>query len=345
VLDPRNASPETFDAHATELGVPQSATRRLIAAVVGRAIHEPARWASDYQLPRRLREAVVFPLPRLSVEQIRTSPIDGFQKILLRTADGLAIESVLIPLHKPGAVSVCLSSQVGCAMGCVFCATARMTRRRNLETWEIVDQFVQAREIVRSQGRRVTGAVFMGMGEPFLNYDRVLAAADLLRCPYGGSVAARAITISTVGLVPEIDRYTQENRPFRLAISLGAATDLKRAQLVPIASRIPVQAVMEAARRHAAARRERVMLAYVCIGGINIELSDALALADLIGDTPVRLDLIEVTDPDGRWPAPDPREFRRFRDALASRLKQPVVRRYSGGADIRAACGTLAGVG
>jgi 23S rRNA (adenine2503-C2)-methyltransferase len=281
----------------------------------------------------------------LSVEQIRTSPIDGFQKILFRTADGLAIESVLIPLHKPGAVSVCLSSQVGCPMGCVFCATARMPRRRNLETWEIVDQFVQAREIVRSQGRRVTGSVFMGMGEPFLNYDRVLAAADLLRCPYGGSVGARAITISTVGLVPEIDRYTIENRPFRLAISLGAATDVKRARLVPIASRTPVMAVMEAARRHGAARRERVMLAYVCIGGVNVELSDAEALADLIGDTPVRLDLIEVTDPDGRWPTPDPQEFRRFRDALAQRLKQPVVRRYSGGADIQAACGTLAGAG
>ncbi|HKI20748.1 MAG TPA: radical SAM protein, partial [Isosphaeraceae bacterium] len=212
-----------------------------------------------------------------------------------------------------------------------------------LETWEIVDQFIQARAMARAQGRRVTGAVFMGMGEPFLNYDRVLAAADLLRCPYGGSVAARAITISTVGLVPEIDRYTREQRRFRLAISLGAATDEKRAYLVPLASRTPVRAVMDAARRHALARRERVMLAYVCIGGVNIDDSDADALADLIGETPVRLDLIEVTDPTGRWSTPEPQEFRRFRDALAQRLKQPVVRRYSGGADIQAACGTLAG--
>ncbi len=117
-----------------------------------------------------------------------TSPVDGFQKLLFRTDDGLAVETVLIPLHKPGAVSVCLSSQVGCPMGCVFCATARMAVRRNLETWEIIDQFIQAREIVQPRGRRVTGAVFMGMGEPFLNYDRVLAAADLLRCPFGGAV-------------------------------------------------------------------------------------------------------------------------------------------------------------
>lgn len=344
-IDPRDAAPSVFAARLRPLGVPESAVRHLLAAIVRRAIHEPALWAKEYQLPRRLREAVVYPLPRLSLEQVSTSQVDGFQKVLFRTRDGLAVESVLIPLHKPGAVSICLSSQVGCPMGCVFCATARMARRRNLETWEIVDQFVQARELARSQGRRVTGAVFMGMGEPFLNYDRVLAAAELLRCPYGGSVAARAITISTVGLVPEIDRYTAENRRFRLAISLGAATDEKRARLVPLASRTPVRAVMEAARRHGAATRERVMLAYVCIGGVNVDVSDALALAELIGETPVRLDLIEVTDPAGQWRAPDPQEFRRFRDALAQYLKQPIVRRYSGGADIQAACGTLAGGG
>jgi 23S rRNA (adenine2503-C2)-methyltransferase len=228
-------------------------------------------------------------------------------------------------------------------MGCVFCATARMTQRRNLETWEIIDQMLQAREIVRREGRRVTGAVFMGMGEPFLNYDRVVAAAELLRCPFGGAVAAQAITISTVGLVPEIDRFTLERRRFRLAISLGAATDAKREQLVPLAARTPVAEVMAAARRHSLARRDRVMLAYVCIGGVNVDESDARALADLIGDTAVRLDLIDVTDPTGRWHPPAPDEYRRFRDALACHLKQPVVRRYSGGADIEAACGTLAG--
>ena len=190
----------------------------------------------------------------------------------------------------------------------------------------------------------MTGAVFMGMGEPFLNYDRVLAAAELLRCPFGGAVAAQAITISTVGLVPEIDRFTREGRRFRLAISFGAATDAKRGQLVPLAARTPVAEVMAAARRHALARRDRVMLAYVCIGGVNVDESDARSLADLIGDTAVRLDLIDVTDPTGRWHPPAPDEYRRFRDALARYLKQPVVRRYSGGADIDAACGTLAGI-
>ncbi len=183
----------------------------------------------------------------------------------------------------------------------------------------------------------------MGMGEPFLNYDRVMAAAELLCCPYGAAIGAAAITISTVGLVPEIDRFTAEQRRFRLSISLGAATDAKRAVLVPVAARTPVTAVMAAARRHALARGERVMLSYVCISGVNCPRTTPAALGDLIGDTPVRLDLIDVTDPTGRFHPPDDDERRAFRDALTRHVGQPVVRRYSGGKDIQAACGTLAG--
>jgi 23S rRNA (adenine2503-C2)-methyltransferase len=185
----------------------------------------------------------------------------------------------------------------------------------------------------------------MGMGEPFLNYERVLTAAELLRSPFGGSIAAKAITISTVGLVPEIDRYTAEGHRYRLAISLGAATDAKRARLVPVAARTPVADVMAAARRHALDRRDRVMLAYVCISGENVGEDDARAFGELVADTPVRLDLIDVTDPTGRFRPPGPDELRAFRDALTRHLGQPVVRRYSGGADIQAACGTLAGAG
>src|SRR5262249_14405141 len=128
-------------------------------------------------------------------------------------------------------------------------------------------------------------------------------------------------------------------------ISLGAATDAKRAQLVPIAARTPLADVMAAARRHAEARRERVMLSYVCISGSNCGEDDARALGSLIGDTPVRFDLIDVTDPTGHSLPPTPDELRRFRDALTRSWGQPVVRRYSGGADIQAACGTLAGAG
>jgi 23S rRNA (adenine2503-C2)-methyltransferase len=341
VTDPRDQGPDELLAWAARIGFEDVAVRRFLAALIGQGVYDRAAWGRSHHVPRRLTDRFP-PLPHLTLERSVTSPVDGFQKLLFRTGDDLRIETVLIPLHKSGAVSVCLSSQVGCAMGCVFCATARMTTRRNLATWEIVDQWMQARDVARSQGRRVTGAVFMGMGEPFLNYDRVLAAAELLRCPFGGALAAKGITISTVGLVPEIDRFTAELRRFRLSISLGAATDAQRARLVPLAARTPVAEVMAAARRHARARGGRVMLSYVCIGGENCSEDDARALGELIGDTPVRFDLIEVTDPTGRFRPPSPEELRAFRDALSRHLGQPIVRRYSGGADIQAACGTLA---
>jgi 23S rRNA (adenine2503-C2)-methyltransferase len=342
ITDPRDQTPEVFLEWARSINVQEVSARRLLSALIGQGIHDPVEWGKSFQVPKRMTDRWQ-PLPRLTLERSVVSPVDGFEKLLFRTADGLPLETVLIPLHKPGAVSLCLSSQVGCVMGCVFCATARMEKRRNLATWEIIDQFVQARERVRAQGRRVTGAVFMGMGEPFLNYDRVLAAADLMRCPFGGSLSAKAITISTVGLVAEIDRFTIEKRPFRLSISLGAATDAARARLVPIAARTPVADVMAAARRHAESRRDRVMLSYVCIRGENVSVEDARALGDLIGDTPVRLDLIDVTEPTGRFLPPTEEELRVFRDALTLYVGQPVARRYSGGADIQAACGTLAG--
>jgi 23S rRNA (adenine2503-C2)-methyltransferase len=341
-IDPRDQSPSALQQRLASLEIAPETVRRLLSAILARGIHDPVAWAGRFQVPRRLVDAIG-PLPRLGLDASIVSPTDGFQKLRFLTHDGLAVETVLIPLHRAGAVSVCLSSQVGCVMGCQFCATARMPRRRNLETWEIVDQLVQARELARASGRRVTGLVFMGMGEPFLNYDRVIAAAELFRCPFGASIGAGAMTISTVGLVPEIDRYTAEGHRYRLSISLGAATDAKRAKLVPLAARTPVAEVMAAARRHAHARRDRVMLSYVCIAGENVGEDDAEALGRLIGDTPVRLDLIDVTDPTGRFQPPSPDELKAFRDALTRHVGQPVVRRYSGGKDIQAACGTLAG--
>jgi 23S rRNA (adenine2503-C2)-methyltransferase len=342
VIDPRDLAPEVFGKVAETRGAGPEIVRRLLAAIVSRGILDPAVWKSKLQIPKRLISDVGS-LPRLALDESVVSPLDRFQKLRFRTHDDLAVETVLIPLEKPGAVSICLSSQVGCAMACQFCATARMPRRRNLESWEIIDQFIQARDLARLTGRRATGVVFMGMGEPFLNYDRVLTAAGILCCPWGAQVAAKAITISTVGLVKEIDRFTDEGHKYRLAISLGAATDAKRARLVPLAARTPVRVVMTSARRHALARRNRVTLAYVCISGENVSEEDAQALGALIGDTPVRLDLIEVTDSTGRFHPPSGDELRAFRDALSRHVGQPIVRRYSGGKDIQAACGMLAG--
>ena len=142
VLDPRDLDPEALMAQALRLGANGLAVRRLGSALLGRGIHDPKAWGSAFQVPRLLSDAIGT-LPRLAPDGEVTSPVDGFQKLRFRTHDGLAVETVLIPLHKRGTVSVCLSSQVGCAMGCVFCATARMTARRNLAAWEILDQWIQ----------------------------------------------------------------------------------------------------------------------------------------------------------------------------------------------------------
>lgn len=342
VLDPRGFSPKEFVETGERLGLRRANLRPLLGAVIGRGVFDPLEWAREGLITKGLGEKLE-PLPRLVLEHSITSPTDGFQKLIFRTIDNLKIETVIIPLLKENKVTICLSSQVGCVMGCTFCATARMPQRRNLQSWEIIDQMFQARSIAQENGRQVSGAVFMGMGEPFLNYHNVMTAAEHFCFPVLNAISAKAITVSTVGLVDEIDRFTEERRPFRLSISIGAAIDEKRAKLVPVAARTPIREVMAAARRHALARRDRVMIAYVCIGGENIGEEDARALAEVVGDTQIRLDLIEVTDTTGRYRRPEEQELRDFRDHLSRHLKQPVVRRYSGGADIRAACGTLSG--
>lgn len=342
LLDPRDHAPALLHQKAAQLGLSERHVRRWLGATLGSGIVDPAGIMNAEILPKRVLPSLQ-PARRLALTQKAVSSVDGFQKLLFQTLDGLFVETVIIPLHKEGTVTLCLSSQVGCVMGCAFCATARMDKRRNLETWEIVDQYLQARDVVRQSDRTVTGVVFMGMGEPFLNYDRVLAAAELFCYPVLNAISAAAITISTVGLVQEIERFTDEDRPFRLSISLGAATDEKRRELVPVASRTPVREVLAAARRHALKRDDRIMLSYVCISGQNVSVEDARALGELIGDTPVRLDLIDVSDATGRFSPPTSEELAIFRDALTLYVKQPVARRYSGGADIQAACGTLAG--
>jgi 23S rRNA (adenine2503-C2)-methyltransferase len=341
-IDPRSMTPAAWYAWAQEVGISRDKARRWASAVIGRGERSASEIMTNAHVAKRFSHYVT-DLDSLRLLTHLTSSTDGFQKLLFETHDGMKIETVLIPLHKAGAVSLCISSQVGCVMGCTFCATTRMTMRRNLTSREILDQVAQARRIVTAQGRRVTGAVFMGMGEPFLNFDNVLSAADWMRQPLENAISGKAITISTVGLVPEIERFTDLDLPFRLSISLGAATDEKRARLVPVAARTPIVRVMAAARRHALVRQDRVNLSYVCISGENVSQDDARELASLIGDTPVRLDLIDVNDSSGRYAPPSADELQQFRNALALHLKQPVARRYSGGSDIRASCGALAG--
>jgi 23S rRNA (adenine2503-C2)-methyltransferase len=325
------------------LGVSPRLARRLQAAVVrDNAAQVPAALTeTSPRLLERIRQATR--VPRLTLLEKRISRTDGFAKYLFRGDGPQAFEAVRIPLlHRPGDEKyvVCVSSQVGCAMGCVFCATGRMGFQRNLATWEIVDQVLQVRD---DSPHPVRGVVFMGMGEPFLNYERVMAAAEVLSEPCGVAVGARAITISTVGITPMIRRFTAERRPYRLIVSLTAATSELRRRLVPIEEVHPLPELMAAVRDYQQASGERVTLAWTLLSGVNTRPEDVRALAELTAGMPVRLDLIEVNDSSGRFQPPSEAERRAFRDALTVELGMPVVRRYSGGQDVDGGCGMLAG--
>jgi 23S rRNA (adenine2503-C2)-methyltransferase len=275
---------------------------------------------------------------RLEVVERQQSQVDPFVKYLFRAEDGRVFEAVRIPLERPR-WSVCVSSQVGCALGCVFCETGRLGFTRNLEAWEMVEQVLT----IRREGpeRPVTGVVFQGQGEPFQNYDNVIRAAEVLRDPCGARVRGDRITISTAGVLPMIERYTDEGHPYRLILSLTSALQEKRERLVPIGQRYAVTDLMAAMRRHAARHGGPVNVAWVLMAGVNTGPEEARALARLLDGAPVRVSVIDVNDPDGRFRRASDAERGTFLSALAAE-GLPFVRRYSGGPDIHAACGMLA---
>jgi 23S rRNA (adenine2503-C2)-methyltransferase len=318
------------------LGLSAREARRLYA-------HQVQHGRRNFAVRDLAREKVervfkVLEAPSLEVVERRRSTADGFQKYLFRLHDGATIEAVRIPLFDEK-YTVCISSQAGCALACAFCATGRLGFKRNLATWEIVEQV----RVVRDEADRpVRGVVFMGMGEPLLNYDNVVRAARILQDPSGLAIDGRKITISTAGVVPAIRRFTADRLPFRLAVSLTAATSQKRRSLMPVENTWPIDELIAAVRAHAEATRDRVMLEYVAIAGVNCGADDAARLVELLRGIPVRFNIIEVNDASGQFQPPDAAELAAFRDALQA-LGQPIVRRYSGGKDVLAGCGMLAG--
>ena len=223
-------------------------------------------------------------------------------------------------------------------MWCAFCATGRMGFVRNLETWEMVDQVVQVATRARHP---VRGVVFMGMGEPLLNLDAALRAARILSEPCGPAIAAKAISFSTAGVAAGIRRFAAERLPYRLIVSLTSADPARRRELMPAAA--PLPELLDALRAYHAATGRRATLAWTMIAGVNVREEDAIQLAEWARGLPITLDLIDVNDATGRFRPPGPEELAAFRDALRRHLKMPVARRYSGGQDISAACGMLAG--
>ena len=331
---------QTAEELHSRLGITLRQARMIQAVVIRKGKLPEAQAEISEKALKALRAATE--IPNLTVLDKQVSPQDGFAKYLFRGNGPDAFEAVRIPLlHRADDQKyiVCVSSQVGCALNCSFCYTGKMGFKRNLSAWEMVDQVIKIRD---DSEHPVRGVVFMGMGEPLLNYDEVIRAARILSEPCGGAISAKAITVSTSGIVPAIRRFTEEKHPFRLVISLTSADPQKRRELMPVEKLHSTAELMDALRERHQITGKRITLAWTMISGVNTGEEDAKQLAELTRGIPVMLDLIDVNDPSGKYCPPSPEELHAFRDALRLHLAAPVARRYSGGKDIGAACGLLA---
>jgi len=290
-------------------------------------------------LRSRLLEAAEVEPPQIMREAWSS---DGTCKWLMRLGDGNAIETVFIP--EADRATLCVSSQVGCALNCSFCATARQGFARNLSTAEIIGQLWAAGGRLREEdGPRVSNVVMMGMGEPLLNYESVVAAMNLMIDDFAYGLSRRRVTLSTAGHVPGIDRL-RADCPVSLAVSLHAPTDELRDTLVPLNRKYPIAELLAACRRYVAdAPRARVTFEYTLMEGVNDSPAQADALASIISDVPAKVNLIPFNPFEGSgYRCPPRAAIDRFREELLSRGVFTVTRSTRGD-DIDAACGQLAG--
>ena len=275
----------------------------------------------------------------LQVEKKIPSQKEASVKILFRTEDNQFIETV--SMVDGSRHTVCISSQVGCALDCSFCATGQMGLQRNLSTGEIVDQLIFVREKI---DQPITNVVFMGMGEPFHNYENVLNAADIFHSPKGFNLASTRITISTVGLLPQIKQFINEQRRYKLAISLNAADDEVRSSIMPVNKKWPITELVKAGKEYSNQKKRLVMFEYVLLKGINDSENDAQRLAQLLKGVSCKINLIPYNETDGTYHRPDEAVISRFSEILhQNRDEYRVLVRWSKGQDIKAGCGQLAG--
>ncbi len=334
-VDLLSLTPETARAAIQDWlssrGEPAYRLRQLMPRLWQRPV---ARWSDATDLPAPLRTALdeAFPLPRLGLRTHQVST-DGTEKFLWALDDGEAIESVLIPEGKRR--TLCISSQAGCALGCVFCATGRMGFRRNLSAAEIAGQ---VRELtVRDPAVKPTNIVFMGMGEPLLNWDAVDTTLTVLNHPDGFGIGARHITVSTVGILPSLARFAHRKEQFRLAISLHAPASPLRRELMPIETKYTLPELMEALKQF----RRRVTLEYVLIAGKNDSLETADQLATLAQRLDALVNLLPLHPGGAPGLTPSPRGQMLAFERRLKRHGVAAVLRRSRGLDISAACGQL----
>ncbi len=332
---------QTIEFATGELGSPRYRGEQLFRWVHGQGVTE---FAAMTNLAKPLREALAeqASLTTLAIDQVQTSA-DGTRKLRLLTGDGHAIESVLIP--DGDKLTQCISSQVGCALGCKFCATGKLGFTRNLTPGEIVDQVYRGRALLAEvePGRRLTNLVYMGMGEPLHNYDHVVRSLEILTHELGANLSQRRITVSTAGIVPGIVKLGGETVRPNLAISLNGASDQVRTAVMPINKKYDLEALLGALRAYPLEHRRRVTFEYVLLSGVNDRPEDAERLAALLRGFPAKVNLIPWNPHAGAEFARPPAEAI---EAFQNRIKAlglPAYLRTPRGDDIAAACGQLAG--
>jgi 23S rRNA (adenine2503-C2)-methyltransferase len=293
------------------------------------------------ELRARLDGVAVIRAPEMAQDQLAA---DGTRKWLLKLDDGNCIETVFIP--EEGRGTLCVSSQVGCTLNCSFCSTGHQGFNRNLTTAEIIAQLWAANRALERDPRGprvVTNVVFMGMGEPLLNFDSVVTAIRIMLDDFAYGLSWRRVTLSTAGLVPMIDKLREEC-PVALAVSLHATDDALRNELVPLNRKYPIHEVLEACRRYVGdATRRRVTFEYVMLAGVNDSVEHARALVQLLADVPAKVNLIPFNSfPQTRYQRSSGAAINRFRDVLMAADLMTITRKTRGD-DIDAACGQLAG--
>lgn len=298
-------------------------------------------WQEAKVLPQALRDEL---RERLSLKiEAKVFPAKDTAKALFTLEDGLKVESVLMK-HKDARNTVCVSSQVGCALCCEFCATGQMGFKRSLEYSEIVDQVLFFARLLKKEKEKVTNVVFMGMGEPFLNYDNVLRAVRILNDKDGFNLGARHFSISTVGIVEGIGKLADENLQINLAISLHAADDELRAKIMPVNKKYPIEKVLSAVQDYIKKTSRKVMFEYIMIQDVNDSDNNARQLSYLLKGLNSKdffVNLISY-NPTGIFKPSLPERVKKFRGILEE-AGISVTHRYRFGQEIGAACGQLAG--
>lgn len=295
-------------------------------------------WRELSVFPLELREKLNKEFPLLIKADFLGSKDKNAIKSVIELKDGFKIEAILMR-HQDGRNTVCVSSQVGCPLACRFCATGKIGFKRNLDCWEITNQVLFFNRYLKKEGKRATNVVFMGMGEPFLNYENVLKAIKILNDKNFFNIGARHISISTAGIVEGIEKLSKERFQINLAVSLHSPNDKLRLKIMPISKKYPIQAVLKAVDLYIAKTKRRVMFEYLLIKDLNDSEKYALELAKLMKKPLYFLNLI-LYNPTGIFNPSSLGAIEKFKKIL-KKEKVQFVQRYRFGQDIKGACGQL----